>query len=217
MSLEDNELVYIIADRRLAFRRTYLQCVLAREALVTVGARERLHGQVNPLVALQVMIPVEALGALITLEWSIGSWTRHTMVGYRVSSVEMLGVGDVSTIETRQNARLHSAHHRHGTIRAVDVGHDGTRHCGERIRRPMLAREAQRRLAARTLKRHARARVNSKTSVASNRIGAGVDGRESGLMARRGVERMHLLVIGVIRWQRCRGCSMTGVIKAHGD
>jgi hypothetical protein len=32
----------------------------------------------------------------------------------------------MSTIETRQDPRLHSSHHRHGTVRAVDVGHDRT-------------------------------------------------------------------------------------------
>lgn len=186
-----------------AIRKTYLQCILAREALVTVCARERLHGQVNSLMTLQIMIPVEALGALITLERSVGGWTRHTMVGCWVRSIEMLRVGDVSTIESRQNARLHSSHHRHGTIRAVDIGHDRARHCGERIRRPRLAREAQWRLAAGTLERHARSGVNSKAAVASDGIGARVDGRISGLMAGRGVERMHFLIIWVIRRQRC--------------
>jgi hypothetical protein len=104
-----------------------------------------------------------------------------------VGPVEMLRVGDMPTIETRQNARLHTSHHRHGTIRTVDVGHDGARHRGEGIRRPGLAREGQRRLATGTLERHARAGVDSKASVATQGIGTCVDGRKSGLMARGGV------------------------------
>ena len=94
--------------------------------------REGLHSQMNPLMTLEVMVAIEALGALITFEWSIGGWTGK-MVRCGVRAVEMLGVGDMSTIETRQDPRLHSSHHRHGTVRAVYVGHDRTGHGGERI------------------------------------------------------------------------------------
>jgi hypothetical protein len=34
-------------------------------------AREWLHGQVYPLVSLQIMISIEGLRTLITLEWPI--------------------------------------------------------------------------------------------------------------------------------------------------
>lgn len=168
-------------------------------------------------MTLQVMVTIEALGALVALERPIGCWARHTMVGRRMGPVEMLRVGNMPTIETRQDTRLHTSHHRHGTIRAVDIGHDGARHRGEGIRRPGLAREGQRRLATGTLERHARAGVDSKASVAAKGIVACVDGRESGLMARGGVQGMHFLIIRVIRWQRCGRCRVARVIEAHGD
>jgi hypothetical protein len=49
-----------------------LQGVLSGEALVAVGAWKRLDCQMNPLVSLQVVVAVEALRALIALEWSVG-------------------------------------------------------------------------------------------------------------------------------------------------
>jgi len=48
----------------------YLQGILSRETLVTTGTRERLHSQMNPLVTLQIVVPIETLRTLITLEWS---------------------------------------------------------------------------------------------------------------------------------------------------
>jgi hypothetical protein len=58
----------------------------------------------NPLMTLQVMVAIEALWALITLERSVGCRARKAMMGGRMGPVEMLRVGDVSTIETRQNS-----------------------------------------------------------------------------------------------------------------
>ncbi len=60
-------------------RHAHLQSVLAREALVAVAARERLHRQMYPLVPLQVVIPVEALRALVALERQ-GSRVPHVVV-----------------------------------------------------------------------------------------------------------------------------------------
>lgn len=51
--------------------RTDLQSVLPGESLLTKRARERLHGQMNLLVSFQVVVPVEALYALVALEGSI--------------------------------------------------------------------------------------------------------------------------------------------------
>lgn len=48
-----------------------LQCIFPRKALLAVAAGERLHGQVNSLVAFQIMIAVEGLGALIAFEGSV--------------------------------------------------------------------------------------------------------------------------------------------------
>lgn len=45
-----------------------LQRILAREALVAMGAWERLHGEMDPLMALQIVIPVEALRTLVAFE-----------------------------------------------------------------------------------------------------------------------------------------------------
>lgn len=50
---------------------THLQCVFTAEAFVAVVARERLDRQMDPLVALQIVIAVERLGALVALEGSL--------------------------------------------------------------------------------------------------------------------------------------------------
>ena len=105
-----------------------------------MSARERLDGQVNPLMTLQVMVAVEALGALVAFERSVGGGPRKAGMGHWVRSIQMLRAGDMSTVETGKDARLHASHHRHGTIRAVDIGHDGPGHGGEGVRRPGLAR-----------------------------------------------------------------------------
>jgi hypothetical protein len=59
--------------------------------------------------------------------------------------------------------------------------------------------------------------VHAKASMAPEGIGPCVDGRKSGLMAGIGVQGVHFLVVGVIRWQRCGRCGVTGVIETHGD
>jgi len=197
-----------------------LQCVLAGKALITMSAREGLDSQMNPLMTLQVMIAVEALGALVAFERSVCGGPGKAGVGHWVRSVQMLRAGDVSTVETGKDARLHASHHRHGTIRAVDVGHSGPGHGGKGVRRPGLAREGQGGLSAGTLERHPRARVDSEAAMPAKRIGSGVNGGKAGLVglvAGRAVERVHFLVIWVIGWQRCGRCSMRGVIEAHGD
>jgi len=50
---------------------TYLECVFSREALVTMCAGEGLNCQMNSLMTLEIMIPVEALWALVALERSV--------------------------------------------------------------------------------------------------------------------------------------------------
>jgi len=56
-----------------------LQCVLAGETFVTVFARKRFNGQMDPLMSLEVVIAIETLRALITLERPIGRRSRHAM------------------------------------------------------------------------------------------------------------------------------------------
>lgn len=51
-----------------AFRGTNLQCIFPAEALVAVVAREGLDRQMDPLVALQVVVAIERLRALVALE-----------------------------------------------------------------------------------------------------------------------------------------------------
>jgi len=48
-----------------------LKSILSRKALVAVTAWERLDGQMDSLVSLEIVVAVEALGALVASEWSI--------------------------------------------------------------------------------------------------------------------------------------------------
>ena len=63
-------------------RITYLESILAREALVTVRARERLNGQMDTFMALEVVIAVETLGALVAFERSVRRRGWHAMRGW---------------------------------------------------------------------------------------------------------------------------------------
>ncbi len=47
---------------------SYFQGIFPTEALVAVVAGKWLHGQMDPLVPLEVVIPVEGLGARVALE-----------------------------------------------------------------------------------------------------------------------------------------------------
>lgn len=71
-----------------------LEGILSRKALVAMGAGERFHCQMNTLVAFQIMVSVEALRALIALEWPIIGGlllrrvAKHVAHACRVSTVE---------------------------------------------------------------------------------------------------------------------------------
>lgn len=123
-----------------------------------MGAGEGLHSQMDPLVALQIMIPVEALRALVTFEWSIGRGGSQAMRWW-VRSIHVLRVGDVSTVEPGQESRRHAAHDRHGTIGVMYIGHDRPVHRRQRIRRPWLTMESQRR-TRRAVRGHSCRRMN---------------------------------------------------------
>lgn len=107
-----------------------LEGILAGETLIAVGARERLHRQMNSLVSLQIVISIEALRALVALKRSIGSLSGHSMRGL-VGPIEMLSTGDMSTVESREETRLHATHHGHGTVRTMYIGHDRPIHGGK--------------------------------------------------------------------------------------
>lgn len=78
-----------------------LQCILARETLVAMRAREWLHRQVNPLMPFQVMVPVEALRALVTFKWPIVSGSGCMSGVRRVAPIDLLHAGQMAAIESR--------------------------------------------------------------------------------------------------------------------
>jgi len=78
MSLQaPSALMFIFAAHQFV-GQAHLQSVLPAEALVTVSAGEGLDSQVDPLVPLEVVVPVEALRALVTLEGPLS--LRHRVV-----------------------------------------------------------------------------------------------------------------------------------------
>lgn len=79
---------------------TYLQGILSREALIAVLAREGLYRQMNSLVSLQVVVPVEALRALVALEWPV---IGRLLLMLRVTQ-EVWYRGCVSTVESLHHA-----------------------------------------------------------------------------------------------------------------
>lgn len=68
-----------LALSRMSSRDTHLQCVLPREALLAMIARERLDRQMDPLMPLQIVVAVEALRALVALERTIVGRRRLSM------------------------------------------------------------------------------------------------------------------------------------------
>lgn len=93
-------------------------------------AREGLHGQMNPLMALQIMIAIEALGALVTLEWSIMGWWLLRCVCPWLT-VHRLWIGRKTTVECHgKHAMIHVSHHCHLCTWTVDIGHDRPGHSG---------------------------------------------------------------------------------------
>lgn len=117
---------------------TNLQSIFPRETLLAVIAREGLDGQVDPLMTLQVVIPIEALRTLITFEGAVvgrsGLPVSRMMRG--MATIHMLHIRQVATVVPREKARLEIAHERHLPARVVDIGHDGPVHGGKRVRRP---------------------------------------------------------------------------------
>lgn len=120
----------------------YLQSIFPRKALVAVGTRERLYSQMNSFVALEIVIPVETLRALVACEGSVRGWGGDTMRRW-MPAVQVLRAGDLPAVKPRQQARLHPTHHGHRSSRTVDIAHDGTIHSGEGIGRPWLAGVAE--------------------------------------------------------------------------
>lgn len=95
---------------------TYLESILSRETLITMIAGKGLDRQMDSLVSFEIVIPVEALWALVAFEWPI--------VG---SGLLVLGVAHevrhgcrMTTIEARHHTRMH-AYQREPTVWILHV------------------------------------------------------------------------------------------------
>jgi hypothetical protein len=51
-----------------AWQTTYLECILSRETFIAMCTRERFYRKMYSLVTLKIMVTIEALWALVTLE-----------------------------------------------------------------------------------------------------------------------------------------------------
>lgn len=100
-----------------------LECIFSGEALVAVGAGKGLDGQMDPLVALEIVVAVEALGALITLERPIVGCLL-LLVGM---SQEMGNRGRVATVEALHHSRVDPANECQLPVGIVDVGENWRR------------------------------------------------------------------------------------------
>jgi hypothetical protein len=96
---------------------TYLERILPREALIAVVAGERLDSQMYPLVSLQVVVPVETLGALVAFEWSIVC--SGLLMGWVAK--EMRHGCCMATVETWHHPGM-NAYQRKLTVGVLDVG-----------------------------------------------------------------------------------------------
>lgn len=81
-----------------------------------MAAGEGLDGEMDAFVALEIVVAVEGLGALVAFE--------GTVVGECLA----LWVVPVHLRVLRVALHVHSAHERHLVSRVVDVGHDGPGH-----------------------------------------------------------------------------------------
>ena len=96
---------------------TYLQGVLPAEALFAEGARVRLHRAVDPLVPLEVVVPVERLRADVAFERPFLRG-RLAVVPVHAQVVPVRAVP----------AHGHARYQRQRPARVADVGHDRACH-----------------------------------------------------------------------------------------
>jgi hypothetical protein len=89
-----------------------------------MAAREWLDRQVDALVALQIVVPVEALRALVALE---GPVVLLLLLLLAVVSVHVLAAHGVAVLH------VHAPDERHLAAWLVHVGHDGPRHGREAV------------------------------------------------------------------------------------
>lgn len=89
----------------------YLESILSGEALVAVIAGKRLHGQVNTLMTLEVVVSVEGLRAHVALEGAflLSGLTVgvHVVMGSKVVPwVAMLHVVQTASNKSHLSARV---------------------------------------------------------------------------------------------------------------
>jgi len=127
---------------------TYLEGVFPAEALVAEGAGVRLHRQVDPLVPLEVVVPVEGLRAHIALE-------RPLLRGRLAVAPVHAHMGPVGAV-VAVSRHGHPRDQRHLPARVANVGHDGAHAARHRVVGVARPRRARRPVAHR--RRHARQR-----------------------------------------------------------
>jgi hypothetical protein len=89
-----------------------------------MSARERLDRQMNALMALQVVVTIEALRALVAFEWSIV--LRRLLRCLRRLAVHLVEVCSVTAVITMHHTVGEATDQHWLSIRVVDVGHDGS-------------------------------------------------------------------------------------------
>lgn len=87
-------------------------------------------GQMNALMSFKIVIPVERLRTLITLERTIIRWRRLavSLMMRRMAAIHMLHACEVTAGEPWHHAGSHVTHKRHLPIRIMYVRHDRSRH-----------------------------------------------------------------------------------------
>ena len=91
-----------------------------------MAAGERLDGKMDPLMPLQIVVPIEALRTLIALERPIVWWRlmlRWVMrVRWRCAVVHVLQVGGMSAVKAKRHAvRQRTVDKLHLTVRILHV------------------------------------------------------------------------------------------------
>lgn len=75
-------------------------CGLALVAIALFGLKSMIHGKVNPLTAVIILIPVALLAVLgfVTGDWAVaGIWTLVIMMGLAVLSLFLSGLRGLFT------------------------------------------------------------------------------------------------------------------------
>ena len=101
----------------------YLESILSGKALVAVSAREGFDSQVDALVTLEVVVSVEALGALVASEWSVG---LRVVLWHRVA-IQLLHRCMPAVVVHRHAMVRHAVDERELPVRVTNVGKHGSK------------------------------------------------------------------------------------------